>query len=245
MNAKRFLLAGGLDLTAQALGEALAADGAVVRYAGIPDEMVDATFTPLDLSDPLALAGQVAALEAFDAAVLLPGWRKFGPFLAMSAADWEAAIERNFARAVYAAQALARRLIADGRGGQLIFVTSALAAQPFNGAIGLGTTLAAVEGIARMAAVDLAPYGITVNVLAPGWLREEAFDGLPEAVQAHIRAGIPLARPAEPTEIAGVIHFLTSDAGRYVTGAIIPVDGGYSLTPASGRNLFDPVTTDP
>ncbi|MBL8147537.1 MAG: SDR family oxidoreductase [Anaerolineae bacterium] len=240
MTGKRILLVGGLDETAQALGEALAAAGAPVAYAGQPKTGVTLPFTPLGLDDPVALAGQVASLEPFDAALLRPGWRKFGPFLDTDAGDWDEAIGQNFTQMTYTAQALARRLIADGRGGRLIFVTSALALLPFAGAIALGTTLAALHGIARMAAVDLAPYGITVNVLAPGWLAGEWFDSLPEPVQMHIRAGIPLGRPVSALEIASVIRFLASEAGSAITGAILPVDGGFTLTPAPGHSLFNP-----
>jgi len=228
MNEGRFLMVGSSDGLTATLGKALAATGAEV------------VFTPLDLADPVALAGQVAQLEPFDAALLVPGWRQFGPFIELDAAGWDEAIGQNFTQMTYAAQALARRLIADGHGGRLIFVTSALALLPFAGAIALGTTLAALHGIARMAAVDLAPYGITVNVLAPGWLEGEQFDALPAAVQAHIQAGIPLGRPSSVAEIAAVIRILASEVGRGITGAVIPVDGGYTLTPAPGHSLFEP-----
>ncbi|MFN8377608.1 MAG: SDR family oxidoreductase [Anaerolineae bacterium] len=241
MSTNRYLLVGGLDEMARALGVALASDQATVAYAGVANSGAALPFTPLDLDDPAVLAGQVAALDSFDAALLLPGWREYGPFLEMSAADWDEAIEQNFTQIVYAAQALARRLIAEGRGGRVIFVTSVLALQPFAGAIGLSTTLAALQGIARMAAVDLAGHGITVNVVAPGWLVGEALTALPEPVQAHIRAGIPLARPADRAEVASLIQFLASEAGRYITGTIIPVDGGYSITPVSGHTLFEPI----
>ena len=239
MSGNRFLLVGGHDEIAGALGEALAASGALVAYAGSHHPGAALPFTRLDLDNPALLAGQVAALSPFDAALLLPGWREFGPFMGLHAANWDEAIGQNFTHMTYAAQAMARRLIAEGRGGRLIFVTSALALQPFAGAIALGTTLAALHGIARMAAVDLAPHGVTVNVLAPGWLNGPQFDALPGPAQAHIRAGIPLGRPVNAEEIASAVRFLASEAGSAITGTILPLDGGYTLTPASGRTLFD------
>ncbi|HYO87526.1 MAG TPA: SDR family oxidoreductase, partial [Candidatus Limnocylindrales bacterium] len=119
-------------------------------------------------------------------------------------------------------------------------VTSALALMPFAGASALGTTLAAVHAIARMAAVDFAQHGITANVVAPGWLAGAEFEALPEATQAHIRAGIPLARPGSMDEVAGVVRFLASAAGGYITGAVLPADGGYTLTRSDGRTLLRP-----
>jgi NAD(P)-dependent dehydrogenase (short-subunit alcohol dehydrogenase family) len=211
-----------------------------VRYAGTAPTAPGVPFTTLDPNDPDRLGPQVAALEPFDAAVFLPGWRAFGPFLETSAADWDAAIEQNFTRTVWAAQAVARRLIAEGRGGRLIFVTSVLATMPFGRAVAQETTLAAVHAIARMAAVELGPHGITSNVVAPGWMADETFEALPARAQAHVTAGIPLARAADPAEIAAVIAFLASDAARYLTGVILPADGGYTLTPAAGRGLFQP-----
>ncbi len=239
---RAYLLIGGLDETAAALGAALSEHGAQVQYAGDADgvNLFDAPFATVTLDDPEALAREIAALDLFDTAVFLPGWRGFTPFMDMSAADWDAAIARNFERTVHSAQACARQLIATGQVGRLVFITSMTALMPFAGAAALGTTLSAVHAIARMAAVDLAPYGITSNVVAPGWLAGEAFDTLPREMQAHIRAGIPLARPANPDEIAGVVKFLASAAGSYVTGAIIPADGGYTLTRSPGRTLLQP-----
>lgn len=235
-----YLLIGGVDETAQALGRSLAADGASVHSAGYVLSVPAMPFTPLDLDNPERLGAQVTAFEPFDAAVFLPGWRAFGAFVETSAADWDVAIERNFSRTVWAAQAVARRLVAERRGGRLIFVSSVLATMPFGGAVAQGTTLAAVHAIARMAAVELGPHGITSNVIVPGWIADESFEQLSEQAQRHVTAGIPLARAADPAEIAAVIAFLASDAARYLTGVILPADGGFTVTPASGRSLFQP-----
>jgi NAD(P)-dependent dehydrogenase (short-subunit alcohol dehydrogenase family) len=239
---RSFLLIGGLDATTAALGAALETGGASVQYAGAADgaTLFSAAFATVTLDDSDALAGDLAALEPFDTAVFVPGWRKFARFMDMSADDWDAAIVRNFERTTLAAQACARRLITQGQGGRLIFITSMTALMPFAEATALGTTLAAVHAIARMAAVDLAPHGITANVVAPGWLAGDEFAALPEETQAHIRAGIPLARPGSADELASVVRFLASAEGGYVNGAILPVDGGYTLTRSPGRTLLAP-----
>jgi NAD(P)-dependent dehydrogenase (short-subunit alcohol dehydrogenase family) len=238
----RFLLIGGLDDTTAALGAALEAAGATVQYAGAADGAVlfSAPFATVTLDDPDALAGEIAALDGFDTAVFLAGWRKFARFMDMSADDWDAAIMGNFERTTLAAQACARRLVAQGQGGRLIFITSMTALMPFAEATAVGTTLAAVHAIARMAGVDLAPHGITANVVAPGWLAGDAFDALPAETQAHIRAGIPLARTGSADELAEVVRFLASAQGGYINGAILPMDGGYTLTRSPGRTLLAP-----
>ena len=223
-----FLLIGAPELTV-AFASALEATGAVVRQFGAIDSV-----------DPVALALRVSALDRFDAVVLLPGWRGFGAFVDSTDADWDAALSGNFTRTVYVAQAAARRLVADGQGGNLIFVTSHLAMMPFTGAVTLGTTLAMVHAIARMAAVDLGPHGITSNVIAPGWTDDETYAGLAPDVRAHILAGTPVGRPTTVDEVAALMWFLASDAGRSITGAILPVDGGYTLTRSGGRGIFEP-----
>lgn len=238
----RYLMIGGLDDTATALGAALAATGSSVHYAGSAPGSNAAVqpFSAVNLDDPAELIQQVSTLPPFDAVVLTPGWRLYGPFMSLTAADWTAAIQRNFERTIYAGQACARRLIADGHGGRLIFITSLTALMPFAETSALGTTLAAIHGVARMAAVDLAPHGVTSNVVAPGWMVGGTYDTMPAAVQTHIRNGIPMNRPAVPAEVAAVIGFLASAAGSYVTGAIIPADGGYTLTRSSGSSLMQP-----
>lgn len=235
-----YLLIGGLDDLTVALGTALKASGAAVQYAGAADELPSAAvpFARISLDEPVALAREIALLDPFDTALLMPGWRGFVNFLDMSAEAWDAAIDDNFERTTFAAQACARQLIARGQGGRLIFITSMTALMPFAGAIALGTTLAAVHAIARMAAVDLAPSGITSNVIAPGWLAGESFDALPDEARAHILAGIPLARAGSADELAGVVRFLASAAGGYLTGAIIAADGGYTLTRSQGRTML-------
>ena len=111
---------------------------------------------------------------------------------------------------------------------------------PFTGTVTLGTTLAMVHAIARMAAVDLGPHGITSNVIAPGWIDVDTYTGLAPDVQAHILTGTPSGRPTTVDEVAALMWFLASDAGRSITGAILPVDGGYTLTRSGGRGIFEP-----
>jgi 3-oxoacyl-[acyl-carrier protein] reductase len=93
--------------------------------------------------------------------------------------------------------------------------------------------------MAGMMAVDLAPHGITVNVLAIGWVQGERHSSLSLATQQHINKGIPIGRPAQTDDISTALTFLASDAAAYITGAVIPVEGGYTLTRSDGKTMLE------
>lgn len=190
-------------------------------------------------SDQQGISQQLAALGDFDILVIQPAWREYKPFLETTPADWDAALVQNFERPTYLAQAAAQQLIAQGRGGRIIFLSAVQGIMPFSGAAAFGTTLTMIWAMAKMMAVDLAPHGITVNVVAAGWLDSAEFDGLDSATQTHIRAGVPLARTGSTGDVGGVMAFLVSDAAAYITGTILPVDGGYTLTRVSGKSMLE------
>lgn len=129
--------------------------------------------------------------------------------------------------------AAARQLREQGDGGSIINVTSRLAH------IGVPTmgiysaSKGAMHAFTKAAAIDLAPFNIRVNAVAPGMTRtplyQEWLEGLPdpEAEAAKVAAAIPLGRIAEPADVASVVAFLASPEASYLTGASIPVEGGY------------------
>lgn len=122
----------------------------------------------------------------------------------------------------------AQRMIAQGVGR--IVNTSSITALDGGGTFSKGvyaTAKAAVIGMCRGGARELGPYGITVNVLAPGAIDTEIMGGkLTDERKASISAGIPLGRVGQPTEIAATVNFLLSDGGAYINGATIQIDGG-------------------
>ncbi|MFQ3566711.1 MAG: SDR family oxidoreductase [Aggregatilineales bacterium] len=193
----------------------------------------------LSSADPLALAEQVGSLGVLDAALLCPGWYTPAEFMATTPADWDRALEVNFSGLIFAGQAIARGMVGRGSGGRLVFLSSFAALMPFLQSSVTGATLTALGAVARMAAVDLAEYGITVNVLATGWTeRERRLASLTPEGQAFIEHGIPLGRLGTADDIADTCAFLLSAQARYITGAIIPVDGGYTLTRAEGKSPY-------
>jgi NAD(P)-dependent dehydrogenase (short-subunit alcohol dehydrogenase family) len=248
LSDKTSVFFGALNEVALGVAAALHRAGSriVLAPADGPPEAVEAAARalaapvhPVDLDDPAVLAGQVAALPAFHVAVFSPGWDGVGEFMDTTPSDWDEAFRQNFERLVYAAQAAARVLVRRGGGGRLIFLSSAFSLMPFLQTSVTGTTLAALGALARMAAVDLGAHGITVNVVARGWVEADgARRDLGAEGRSFVEAGIPLGRIGRAEDVGDVCAFLASDAARYVTGAILPVDGGYTLTRAAGTSPY-------
>lgn len=180
---------------------------------------------------------QIADLAALDIAVIVPRWYTFDAFLDTTMADWDEALRQNFEQTVFAAQAAAQKMVTQGRGGRIIFLSSVAAMMAFSETTIVGTTLAMLTPIAKMAAVDLGPYGITVNVVALGWVEIEYYAPFLEH-RPRIERDIPIGRILTLQEVGGVCCFLASDLARYITGAVLPVDGGYTLTRSQGTSPY-------
>jgi NAD(P)-dependent dehydrogenase (short-subunit alcohol dehydrogenase family) len=116
-------------------------------------------------------------------------------------------------------------------GGRLIFTGSVLGERPRRGLTAYSASKAGLVGLAKGLALDLAPAGITVNVVAPGWFDSplvEGWKGNPD-LEAGILGHTAQQRWGAPTDLAGAYQFLVSDASAFVTGTVITVDGGYLL----------------
>ena len=147
-------------------------------------------------------------------------------------AGWRRAIDVNLTGPVFCAQAAARRMLADGGGGRIVFVTSVHEHGPLRYAAAYSAAKAGTGMAAKVMALELAGSGVTVNAVAPGHVATPMTgkDGVPPESVALPQ--IPVGRPAGPGEIAGLVAWLASDAAAYVTGASIVVDGGLLLTSA-------------
>ena len=115
------------------------------------------------------------------------------------------------------------------RYGRLIFISSVVGLYGSAGQANYAASKAGLVGLARSLARELGSRNITANVIAPGFVHSDMTAGLPEKRTKAILGAVPLARFADPDEVAGVVEFLAGDAAAYITGAVIPVDGGLGM----------------
>ena len=146
---------------------------------------------------------------------------------------WEEMININLTSAFNWAQLAGRQMIGQGRGGSIIFTSSTSSMVVFRGLTHYGAAKAGLDHTARHLAVDWGPHNIRVNVAAPGYMTSHMRGSAsrnqdPELVKS-VLALTPLGRKGDPEELVGPVVFLASDASSYVTGHVIPVDGGWCL----------------
>ena len=176
-------------------------------------------------------------LERIDILVTNTGGPPAGPFEAHSPEAWQAAVRQNLDSVVNLARAVLPGMKAR-RWGRVINVTSIAVKQPVQNLILSNSVRAAVTGFARTLANEVAPFGITVNNVMPGYTRTQRLDELarknaeargttPEAELGVWEREIPMGRLGEPREFAAMVAFLASDRASYTTGASVPVDGGW------------------
>ncbi len=144
------------------------------------------------------------------------------------ASAWRQVLEVNLTGAFLGARAAARVM---GEGGRLIFTGSVLGERPRKGLTAYSASKAGLVGLAKGLALDLAPAGITVNVVAPGWFDSPLAVGWTSSpeLSATITGHTAQRRWGAPADLAGAYLFLASDASAFVTGTVLSVDGGYLL----------------
>ena len=148
--------------------------------------------------------------------------------LRMSDDDFSAVIETNLTGSYRMARRAARPML-RARWGRLIFVSSVVGLLGSAGQVNYSASKAGLIGMARSMARELGSRNITANVLSPGPVETEMFAALTEEQQVTITEQVPLNRVAQPEEIAETITFLASDSAAYITGAVIPIDGGLGM----------------
>ncbi|MFE7241813.1 SDR family NAD(P)-dependent oxidoreductase [Streptomyces sp. NPDC002596] len=186
-----------------------------------------------DLSDIEALAGFVDAVRAETGPLHIlvnnAGTAALERFNEITPASWSHIMRVNVDAVFFLSQRIAEHMTADGVAGRIITITSKNALVAEAGLAHYNASKAAAQLLTETLAVELAPHGITANTLAPGMV-ETPIDGeFPfdrEAFESAYRERIPLGRYAQPDECVGALLLLASDAGAYLTGARLVVDGG-------------------
>lgn len=201
-----------------------------------------AVVTRLDVAD-LATCGDVVDrladdLGGVDVFVNNAGTGGNEMFLDATLETWRHTVATDLDGPFLCIQRAARRMVAAGRGGRIIGVTSVHEHQPRVGSAAYDAAKHGLGGLVKTVALELGEYGITVNAVAPGEIATP-MTGLEDQDPRDIhRPGVPLGRPGDPREIAAVIRFLASAEASYVTGASWVVDGGIlQMGPQAGSHI--------
>ena len=151
-----------------------------------------------------------------------------GLLLRMSEESFTSVVDANLTAAYRVAKRAAQGML-RARSGRMIFMSSVVGMLGSGGQANYAASKAGLVGLARSIARELGSRNITANVVAPGPVATDMTAALSEQRLAELTAAVPLGRMATPEEIAGVVAFLASDDAAYITGAIIPVDGGLGM----------------
>ncbi len=242
LDGKRALVTGassGIGLaSAAALAQAGAEVALVARRAGELEEAAEAIRTeggqatahPFDVTDLTATAALVAERGPFDVLVNAAGLARHSPALDTDPADFDAAMNLNLRAAFFLTREVARGLIASGRPGSLINVSSQMG---HVGGVDRAVYCAskhALEGMTKAMAIEWGRHGIRVNTLCPTFIRTPLAEQTlanPER-RAWVESKIKLGRVGELSDITGPVVFLASDASSLITGTALLVDGGWT-----------------
>jgi 3-oxoacyl-[acyl-carrier protein] reductase len=186
-----------------------------------------------DVTDGAQVDAAFAAVEKeFGATVEVlvsnAGVTRDGLLLRMSEDDFAGVIDANLTASYRVAKRAARGMLRSRR-GRIILMSSVVGLSGAAGQSNYAASKAGLVGLARSLARELGSRGITVNVVAPGPVATDMTAALGEERMAAIVASVPLERAATPDEIAGVVEFLAGPDAAYITGAVIPVDGGLGM----------------
>jgi len=242
LDGKVALVTGATGGIGAEIARTLHRQGAKVALSGTRREVLEtlaaelgegALAVPADLSDPAAPQALVEQVEkAFgqlDILVNNAGFTRDGLAMRMSDKDWADVLEVDLAAPFRLARAAMRGMM-KRRSGRIISIGSISGITGNAGQANYAAAKAGLIGMSKALAQELASRNITVNVVAPGFIRTPMTDALNDAQKARLMERIPLGRMGETTDIAAAVAYLASDAAGWVTGSTLHVNGGMAMT---------------
>ena len=239
LSNKKALITGASRGIGKAITERFLAEGAEIWGLG--------TKEPADLAERVAASGgklhwivaDVGALDSieavidravkesggFDILVNNAGITKDGLSFRMSLADWQKVIDVNLSGSFLVARAVARDMIRK-KSGSIINMSSVIGIHGNGGQANYAASKAGVIGVTKSLAQEVASRGVRVNAIAPGYISTDMTEAIPESAKEKLMDHIPLKRLGQPEDVAETALFLASDGSAYITGQVIPVDGG-------------------
>ncbi|MEU7757042.1 3-oxoacyl-ACP reductase FabG [Micromonospora sp. NPDC049171] len=231
--ARTVLVTGGNRGIGLAIAQAFAKQGDRVAITHRSGDAPEGLFgVRADVTDAASIDAAFTAVEAelgpVEVLVANAGMTADTLLLRMTEEQFTGVVDTNLTGAFRVAKRASGKML-RARWGRMIFISSVVGLAGGAGQVNYAASKAGLVGVARSITRELGSRNITANVVAPGFIDTDMTAGLPEDRKAEIRKSIPAGRMASPDEVAGVVTWLASDSAGYVSGAVIPVDGGLGM----------------
>ena len=181
-----------------------------------------------DVSDAASAKALVEAAGELDILVNNAGVTRDGVLARMSDDDWRMVLDTNLSSVFYTCRAASRPMM-KRRGGAIVNISSIVGVHGNFGQTNYAASKAGIIGFTKSLARELGSRNVRANVVAPGYVRSQLTDVLPEGATEVMLQNTPLGRLGDPEDVAGAVRFLCSDEARFVTGAVLLVDGGLGM----------------
>ena len=242
---KNVLVTGGTRGIGRSIVEAFASQGANVAFTyrssaeeaealkaeleatGVKARAIQADASDFDAAEA-AVSGIVADWGSIDVLMNNAGVTKDGLMIRMSEVDWDAVVGTNLKSVFNYSKAVYRPMMKQ-RSGRIVNMSSIVGVTGNAGQTNYSASKAGIIGFSKSLAKDLGGRGVTVNVVAPGYVATDMTAALSDAAKEAMLGGVPVGRAATPTDIASAVVFLASEGASYITGHVLHVDGGLAM----------------
>jgi 3-oxoacyl-[acyl-carrier protein] reductase len=236
LEGKTALVTGASKGIGRAIAAELARAGAsvVVGYRSGKDEAealaaeIGGSAVQADVSNPEEATRLVGEAGDVDILVNNAGLTRDGLLARMSDEDWRVVLETNLSSVFYTCRAVCRPMMKK-RAGSIVNISSVVGVHGNWGQTNYGASKAGIIGFTKSLARELGSRNVRANVVAPGYVKTQLTEVLPEEATAAMLQNTPLARLGEPEDVAGAVRFLCSDEASFITGEVLLVDGGLGM----------------